>query len=52
MSSRSVVQVVAVFVSVVLALHAVAGFLATSTPSLVAVFVMVVVGRLVWFYTR
>ncbi len=52
MSPRSVVEVAAVILAVVVALRALACLLAGSMPELVAVFVMVVVARLVWFYTR
>ena len=52
MSSRSVVEPGALIVAVVVAMRALACLLASSTPELVAVFVMAVVGRLVWFYTR
>jgi hypothetical protein len=52
MPSRSVIEVVVVLVAVVLVMHAVAAFLATSTPYLVAVVLLAVIVRLVWFYTR
>lgn len=52
MSPRSVVEVAAGILAVVAALRALACLLTSSMPELAAVFVMVVVGRLVWFYTR
>ncbi len=52
MSSRSVAELGVVVVAVVVAARALACLLANSMPELVALFVMVVVGRLVWFYTR
>lgn len=52
MSPRSVVEVAAAILAIVIALRALACLLASSMPELVAVFVMVVIGRLVWFYTR
>lgn len=52
MSSRSAVEIAAVIAAAAVAARALACLLASSMPELVAVFVMVVVGRLVWFYTR
>jgi hypothetical protein len=52
MPSRSVIELAVVVVAVVLVLHAVASFLATSTPYLVVVIVMCVLARLVWARTR
>jgi hypothetical protein len=52
MSSRSVVQIAVVAAVALVVLRALACLLMTAMPELVAVFVMVVVARLVWFYTR
>lgn len=52
MSSRSVVQIAVLSVAALVVLRALACLLTSAMPELVAVFVMAVLGRLVWFYTR
>lgn len=52
MQVRSMPGVVAGCVALWLVLRAVACLLTSALPGLVAVFVMLVAGRLVWFYTR
>lgn len=45
-------EIVALLIAVVIGLQALAGFLAVAMPYIAGVFVMVLVLRVVWFYTR